>query len=77
MSASPASAPKIVFCPPVVIEEPVRVIENKESIVRKEKVKALNELSNKLNIIAVIADEVYEKNKKKKKDKKRERKIYI
>ena len=61
----------------VVKEEPVKVIEVKETVANKEKAKALKELSNKLDNIEERADEVYEKVKKTKKGKKKKkRKIW-
>ena len=55
----------------VVIEEPVQVIELKETVVKEEKTKAIKEISSKLDNIEEKADEVYQKVKKKKKDKKK------
>ena len=55
----------------VVKEEPVKIIELKNLVV---KAKTLKELSNKLDNIEQKADEVYEKVKKKKKDKKKKKK---
>ena len=52
----------------VVNEEPVKIIEVKNTVVREGKAKAIKELSNKLNSIEKKADEVYEKLKKKKKN---------
>ena len=50
----------------MVIVEPVKVIELKETVVKEYKAKAIKELTNKLCNIKVKADEVYEKVKKKK-----------
>jgi len=55
----------------VVKEEPVKIIEIKNTVVKERKSETLKELSNKLNNIEQKADEVYEKVKKKKKDKKK------
>jgi len=54
----------------VVKEEPVKIIELKNTEVKEGKTEAIKELSNKLDSIEQKADEVYEKVKKKKKDKK-------
>ena len=54
-------------------EEPVKIIEVKETVVKEGKEKAIKELSNKLDSIEQRADEVYEKVKKKKKDKKKKK----
>ena len=54
--------------------EPVKIIEVKDTVVKKEKGEAIKEISNKLDIIEQKADEVYEKVKKKKKDKKKKKK---
>ena len=58
----------------VVKEEPVKMIELKNTEVKEGKAEAIKELSNKLDIIERKADEVYEKVKKKKKDKKKKKK---
>ena len=58
----------------VVIEEPVKVIELKETIVKEEKTKEIKELSSKLDNIEKKTEEVIEKVKKKKKDKKKKQK---
>ena len=58
----------------VVKEEPVKIIELKNTVVKEGKSKTLKELSNKLDNIEKKADEVYEKVKKKKKDKKKKKK---
>ena len=57
----------------VVKEEPVKIIELKNIVVKKGKEESLEELSNKLDNIEQKADEVYEKIKKKKKDKKKKK----
>ena len=58
----------------VVNEEPVKIIEVKNTVVKEGKAEAIKELSNKLDSIEQKADEVYEKLKKKKKDKKKKKK---
>ena len=58
----------------LVKEEPVKIIEVKDTAVKKGKAEAIKELSNKLDSIEKKADEVYEKVKKKKKDKKKKKK---
>ena len=58
----------------LVKEEPVNIIEIKNTLVKEGKVETLKELSNKLDNIEQKADEVYEKVKKKKKDKKKKKK---
>ena len=55
-------------------EEPVKIIEVKDTVKREGKVEAIRKLSNKLDSIEKKADEVYEKVKKKKKDKKKKKK---
>ena len=50
----------------VVKEEPVKIFELKNSVVKEGNTEALKELSNKLDNIERKADEVYEKVKKKK-----------
>jgi len=57
-----------------VKEEPVKIIEVKDTVFAEGKAEALKELSNKLDSIEQKADEVYEKVKKKKKDKKKKKK---
>jgi len=57
-----------------VKEEPVKIIEVKDTVVKEGKTEAIEELSNKLDIIEQKADEVFEKVKKKKKDKKKKKK---
>ena len=51
----------------VVNEEPVKIIELKNTVVKEGKAETLKELSYKLDNIEQKADEVYEKVKKKKK----------
>ena len=58
----------------VVKEEPVKIIELKNTVVNERKAETLKELSNKLDNIEQRADEVYEKIKKKKKDNKKKKK---
>ena len=58
----------------IVNEEPVKIIEVKDGVVKKGKADAIKEISNKLDSIEQKADEVYEKVKKKKKDKKKKKK---
>ena len=58
----------------LVKEEPVKIIEVKDTVVKVGKGKTIKELSNKLDRIEQKADEVYEKVKKKKKDKKKKKK---
>ena len=43
----------------VINEEPVKIIEVKDKVVRNEKAEAIKELSNKLNSIEKKADEIY------------------
>ena len=57
----------------VVKEEPVKIIEQKNTLVKEGKAEPLKELSNKLDNIEQKADEVYEKVKKTK-DKKKKKK---
>ena len=57
----------------LVYEEPVKIIEIKDNVVKKVKAEAIKELSNKLDSIEQKADEVYRKVKKKKKDKKKKK----
>ena len=57
----------------VVKEEPVKIIELKNTAVKVGKVETLKEISNKLDSIEQKADEVYEKVKKKKKNKKKKK----
>ena len=58
----------------VVKEEPVKIIEVKDTSAKKGKAEAIKELSNKLDSIEQKADEVYEKVKKKKKIRRRKKK---
>ena len=55
-------------------EEPVKIIELKNKVLKEEKAETLKELSNKLDNIEQKADEVYEKVNNKKKDKKKKKK---
>ena len=55
-------------------EEPVKIIEVKDTVVKEGKAEAIKEISNKLDSIERKADEVYEKVKKKKKYKKKKKK---
>ena len=52
----------------VVKEEPVKIIDLKNNVVKERKSETLKELSNKLDNIEKKADEIYEEVKKKKKD---------
>ena len=56
-----------------VKEEPVKIIDLKDTVVKQGKVIALRELSNKLDSIEQKAYEVYEKLKKKKNEKKKKK----
>ena len=58
----------------LVHEEPVKIIEVKDIVVKGGKAEAIKKISNKLDNIEKTADEVYEKVKKKKKDKKKKKK---
>ena len=58
----------------LVYEEPVKIIDVKDTVFKEGKALVIKELSNKLDIIEKKADEVYEKVKKKKKDKKKKKK---
>ena len=58
----------------VVKEEPIKIIELKNTMVKEGKAETLKEISNKLDSIEQKADEVYEEVKKKKKDKKKKKK---
>ena len=58
----------------VVKEEPVEIIELKNTVVKEGKAETLKELSNKLDNIEQKADEVYEKVKMNKKEKKKKKK---
>ena len=55
----------------LVHEEPVKIIEVKDTEVKEGKAEAIKEISNKLESIEKKADEVYEKVKNKKNDKKK------
>ena len=55
-------------------EEPVKIIELKNTVIKEGKAETLKELSIKLDNIEQRADEVYEKVKKKKKDKNKKKK---
>ena len=55
-------------------EEPVKIIEIKETVIKEGKAETIKVLLNKLDNIEQKADEVYEKVKKKKKDKKKKKK---
>ena len=57
----------------VVKEEPVKIIEVKDTVVKEGKAEAIKEISNKLDSIEQKAVEVYEKVKKKKKKKKQKK----
>ena len=58
----------------LVKEEPIKIIELKNTVIKEGKAETLKKLSNKLDNIEQKADEVYEKVKKKKKDKKKKKK---
>ena len=58
----------------LVHEEPVKIIEVKDTGFKDVKAETIMELSNKLDSIEKKADEVCEKVKKKKKDKKKKKK---
>ncbi len=58
----------------VVKEEPVKIIELKNTVIKEAKSETLKKLSNKLDKIEQKADDVYEKIKKKKKNKKKKKK---
>ena len=62
------------FIDTIVKEEPVKVFETKETVVKEGNEEAIKELSIKLDNIEQKADEVYEKVKKEKKDKKKKKK---
>ena len=57
----------------VAKEEPVKIIEVKDSLVKAGKAEALKELSIKLDSIERKADEVYKKVKKKKRIRRRKK----
>ena len=56
-----------------VEEEPIKIIELKDTVVKEGKAEAIKEILSKLDSIEQKADEVYEKVKKKKKDKKKKK----
>ena len=58
----------------VAKEEPVKIIDFKDTVPKDGKSEAIKEISNKLDSIEKKADEVYEKVKKKKKYKKKTKK---
>ena len=58
----------------VVKEEPVKIIELKNTVVKEGKADTIKEISSKLDSIEKKADKLYEKVKKKKKDKKKKKK---
>jgi len=58
----------------VVHEEPVKIIEVKDTLFKESKEEAIKKLSNKLDTIEQKADEIYEKIKKKKDKKKKKKK---
>ena len=58
----------------LVHEEPVKIIEVKDTVFKEEKAETIKELSNELDSIEKKADEVYEKVKKKKDKKKKKKK---
>ena len=57
----------------VVHEEPVKIIEVKDTVFKEGKAEAIKELSNELDSIEQKADEVYEKVKKKRKIRRRKK----
>ena len=58
----------------LVHEEPVKIIEVKDTVFKEGKAETIKELSNELDSIEKKADEVYEKVKKKKDKKKKKKK---
>ena len=58
----------------VVQEQPVKIIEVKDTVFKEGKAEAIKKLSNKLDSIEQRADEVFEKVKKKMKDNKKKKK---
>ena len=58
----------------LVKEENVKIIDQKNTLVKEGKAEAIKEISNKLDSIEQKADEVYEKVKKKKKYKNKKKK---
>ena len=59
---------------PSIKEEPDKIIEIKDTVVKEAKLETIKEISNKLDSIEQKADEVYEKVKKKKKYKNKKKK---
>ena len=57
----------------LIKEEPGKIIEVKDAVVKEAKAESIKELSNKLDSIEQKADEVYEEVKKKKKDNKKKK----
>ena len=57
----------------LVHEEPVKIIEVKDTVFKEGKAEVIKKLSNKLDSIEKKADEVYENLKKKKKDNKKKK----
>ena len=57
----------------VVHEEPVKIIDVKDTVFKEGKAEVIKQLSNKLDSIEQKADEVYQKVKKKKKDNKKKK----
>ena len=58
----------------LVHEEPVKIIEVKDTVFKEGKAETIKELSNELDSIEKKANEVYEKVKKKKDKKKKKKK---
>ena len=58
----------------LVHEEPVKIIQVKDTVFKEGKAETIKELSNELDSIEQKADEDYEKVKNKKKDKKKNKK---
>tara|TARA_B100000401_G_scaffold273470_1_gene186436 strand:+ start:125 stop:514 length:390 start_codon:yes stop_codon:yes gene_type:complete len=54
-------------------EEPVKIIEFKDSVIREGKAETIKKISNKLDSIEQKTEEVYEKVKKKVKNKKKKK----
>ena len=57
----------------VIKEEPVKIIELKDAVIREGKAETIKKISNKLDSIEQKAEEVNEKVKKKMKDKKKKK----
>ena len=57
----------------VIKEEPVKIIELKDAVIREGKAETIKKISNKLDTIEQKAEEVNEKVKKKMKDKKKKK----